>query len=416
LTYLLGGSEAVERERSRPQREAQEAQRQQVMANLLGMFGPSAGARAGMPPIAAPGQAADGQPVAAIAPAPGRRSLPSLREAAPMLVAGELLGIDGMAGLRSTLEAVQPDIDFVNGMGVDRRDPTNVGRRVGVNLSNVSGTLADLNDPNNVNRFIPDIPEGAMPLYDDRGQVVAIRNIDGVVQAIGEVTRATSDAQNASAASYAEPIAAGRARGAAPYEFINAPSPTGAPRVMAKSVAAGQVFEGQAPADAIRAEGEATRDVAIGNTQSERGRAAPERVARYEEALALIPMAITGFGADARLAGARVLAASGNRDAQNAVAATEIYQNLIGRDIGPIVKEMVGSANISNSDRELATRIAGGDTNITPQALTRIVNYELSRQTGFMAAAGRPLTAEQAQRLPRGTEFVGEDGNRYRVP
>jgi hypothetical protein len=156
--------------------------------------------------------------------------------------------------------------------------------------------------------------------------------------------------------------------------------------------------------------------VAIGNTQSERGRAAPERVARYEEALALIPMAITGFGADARLAGARVLAASGNRDAQNAVAATEIYQNLIGRDIGPIVKEMVGSANISNSDRELATRIAGGDTNITPQALTRIVNYELSRQTGFMAAAGRPLTSEQAQRLPRGTEFVGEDGYRYRVP
>jgi hypothetical protein len=39
---------------------------------------------------------------------------------------------------------------------------------VGVNLSNVNGTLADLNDPNNVNRFIPDIPEGAMPLYDDR--------------------------------------------------------------------------------------------------------------------------------------------------------------------------------------------------------------------------------------------------------
>jgi hypothetical protein len=149
---------------------------------------------------------------------------------------------------------------------------------------------------------------------------------------------------------------------------------------------------------------------------AQRSREAPERVQRYEEALALIPKAITGFGADARIAAARALAATGNPDARDAVAATEIYQNLIGRDIGPIVRDMVGSANISNSDRELATRIAGGDTNITPQALTRIVNYELSRQTGYMAASGRPLSAAQARRLPRGTEFTGEDGQRYRVP
>lgn len=427
LTYLMEGREGMERERMRPQMEAEREQKRQIMANLLEMFGGAGGAAgaggfpAGAPDVPLQGAPAaplvgGGQPGATVAPAPALRAMPSLREAAPILMAAELAGIDGMAGIRSTLEAVQPDIDFVNGMGVDRRDPTNVGRRVGVNLSNVNGTLADLNDPANANRFIPDIPEGAMPLYDDRGQIVAIRNIDGAVTALGERTRAVANANNASEASYAEPISAGRARGSAPYEFISAPSPTGAPRVMSKAAAAGQVFEGQTPADAIRAEGNARRDVATDDVSNERGRAAPERVARYEEALALIPKAITGFGADARLAGARVLAASGNQDAREAVAATEIYQNLIGRDIGPIVREMVGSANISNSDRELATRIAGGDTNITPQALTRIVNYELSRQTAFLAASGRPLTAAQARRLPRGTEFVGEDGQRYRVP
>jgi hypothetical protein len=384
------------------------------MANLLGMFGPSAGAPAGMPPIAAPGQAADGQPVAAIAPAPGRRNLPSLREAAPMLVAGELLGIDGMAGLRSTLEAVQPDIDFVNGMGVDRRDPTNVGRRVGVNLSNVSGTLADLNDPNNVNRFIPDIPEGAMPLYDDRGQVVAVRNIDGVVQAIGEVTRATSDAQNASRASYAGVEAAAAASGRAPFEVERVVGPNGETITIPRSdlLAAGGM-RGQTPADAIVEQGTARNQVAAAETNRARASAAMRVLPTLDKMEELLPDVITGFNADLELQTARATAGI-NPTARRRATATQTFQNEARQVVAGILP-MFGT-NPTEGERKYAEQMSGADVSYTPEALQEGINLARSRAAREAVAANMPVSERLARYLPRGTVFTGEDNQRYRAP
>jgi hypothetical protein len=303
-----------------------------------------------------------------------------------------------------------------DGTPYNTNDPEVLSRRFR-NVENINGFLTDTNDPNNVGRYMPDLQPGEEPLYDQNGNVVGVRNLAGAIEALGARERTSADAANASRASYAGVEAGNVAAAQAPYQVERVILPDGSTAAISRSeLLSGGGVRGQSPADAIRAEGQARQQVETGNVVAQRGRDAPERVRRYEEALALIPKAITGFNADARLATARALAATGNQDARDAVAATEIYQNLIGRDIGAIVRDMVGAANISNSDRELATRIAGGDTNITPQALTRIVNYELSRQTGYLAASGRPLSEAQARRLPRGTEFIGEDGQRYRVP
>lgn len=376
------------------------------------------------PSPAAPASPMPAAPQAMPAPAqnprgPTPQEVALIRQAAQSGDPGQLAWAQQTWGEIQMRMATPPEIDIAvapDGTTYNRLDPASINRRF-ARVENVNGFLRDVNDPNNVNQYIPDLSPGEEPVYGPNGNIVGVRNIDGSIEALGQRTRATSDAQNASRASYAG-IEAGAVAGAqSPYQVERVIGPNGEIITIPRSdLLASGGMRGQAPVEAILAEGAARRDVATGDVTAQRSREAPERVRRYEEALALIPKAITGFGADARVAAARVAAASGNQDARNAVAATEVYQNLIGRDIGAIVRDMVGSANISNSDRDLATRIAGGDTNITPQALTRIVNYELSRQTGYLAASGQPISAAQARRLPRGTEFTGEDGQRYRVP
>jgi hypothetical protein len=362
-----------------------------------------------MPAPAAPAQNPRG---------PTPQEIALIRQAAQSGDPGQLAWAQQTWGEIQMRMATPPEINVAiapDGTPYNTNDPTTLSRRFR-NVENINGFLTDTNDPENVGRYLPDLQPGEEPLYDQRGNVVGVRNIDGAIQALSARESATANARNQSEAAFAGEISGARAAGEAPFEFITVPGPNGQNIVISKSQAVGGAFAGQTPAEAIRAEGEAERDVQTGNVSADRVRQAPERIQRYEEALALIPKAITGFGSDARVTAARAAAALGNEDARDAVAATEIYQNLIGRDVGAIVREMVGSTQISTSDRELAERIAGGDTNITPQALTRIVNYELSRQTGYLAAAGRPISAAQARRLPRGTEFTGEDGQRYRVP
>ena len=363
-------------------------------------------------------------PAAPAAPAqnprgPTPQEIALIRQAAQSGDPGQLAWAQQTWGEIQMRMATPPEIDIAvapDGTTYNRLDPASINRRF-ARVESINGFLRDVNDPNNVGAYLPDLSPGEEPVYGPNGNIVGVRNIDGSIEALGQRTRATSDAQNASRASYAGIEAGAVAAAQTPYQVERVVGPNGETITIPRAdlLAAGGI-RGQAPAEAIAAVGAARRDVAAGDVTAQRYREAPERVQRYEEALALIPKAITGFGADARIATARALAATGNQDARDAVAATEVYQNLIGRDVGAIVRDMVGSANISNSDRELATRIAGGDTNITPQALTRIVNYELSRQTGYLAAAGRPISAAQARRLPRGTEFTGEDRQRYRVP
>jgi hypothetical protein len=380
---------------------------------------PQGAAVAAAPMPAAP-QAMPAPPAPAQNPrGPTPQEIALIQQAAQSGDPGQLAWAEQTWGEIQMRMATPPEINIAiapDGTPYNTNDPASLNQRFR-SVEFVNGFAVNRNDPNVVGQYFPDLQPGEEPLYDQNGNVVGVRNLMGAIQALGERVGTEANARNRSEALFAGPIAGATAQAQAPYQIERVIGPNGETIAIPRSslLAAGGV-QGQTPAAAIIAEGAATQQVQTGNVMAERVRQAPERILRYEEALALIPKAITGFAADARVATARGLAATGNQDAQEAVAATEIYQNLIGRDVGAIVREMVGSTQISTSDRELAERIAGGDTNITPQALTRIVNYELSRQIGYLAAAGRPISEAQARRLPRGTVFIGEDGQRYRAP
>lgn len=92
-------------------------------------------------------------------------------------------------------------VQVANGVAYNPLE-TRSGSRIGVNLSNVNGTLADLNDPNNANRYVPKLEDGAVPLYDKAGNVVAQQLLGGTLQAIGGRAQAQSAGQAAGQAPY----------------------------------------------------------------------------------------------------------------------------------------------------------------------------------------------------------------------
>jgi hypothetical protein len=133
-------------------------------------------------------------------------------------------------------KAPDPQVTFApDGTAINSRDVSNVGRRFG-NPANVNNTVVDLNDPNNLNRVVPAAPvNGAMPVYDNRGQVVDWTMPQGALRAIGAVAGAQEG-------------------GRAPYTPDNRTDPTGAPLYGTVADRFGGVpMRGQAPADAVRA-------------------------------------------------------------------------------------------------------------------------------------------------------------------
>lgn len=382
---VLGGqtvSEALDSERARPIEEQMRRQRLEATTGLMDMFAPSGSAGAG--------QQAGGGP-----------SLPSLRSAAPALIAAQLAGVEGVGGIRETLEAIQPELDFINGVGVDKRDPSNVGQRIGVNLTNVNGVLADLNDPENRNRFIPDVPEGAMPLYDGQGNVVAIRNIDGTVEATAERERAVNDARNASQASYAGAIAGGTAAGQAPYQIETVQGPDGRPIVTSRAnILAQGGIAGQSPAEQAAAVDLAKGDAARENARADRVRDDEGQASVLQEALDLLPDVITGFGADARLLAARARAGF-DPEAQRRVEATETFRSVMGQRVLAVARQLGSGSGITDADRKFAQDIAGGNIELNEGTIRRLLQIEqraAARRRGQAQVSREAALAELRRR------------------
>lgn len=123
----------------------------------------------------------------------GARPPPSLRELMPLLTTGALRGYKGVGDLVSILDKTGPDMDFVNGIAVDRR-AAKAGEKVGVDLSSVNGFMVDKQDPKNANRFFGEPPvKGAKPIFDQDGRHSGWQMMDGSLQAI----QATSAAETA---------------------------------------------------------------------------------------------------------------------------------------------------------------------------------------------------------------------------
>lgn len=224
---------------------AQQAEHQRALG---GLFTPKTQVSQG---VMGPGM--DGEPMGQSVPQGQRTpSLPDLRDPKVLqtIMAAAQAKVPGADVALDLLKSVQPDIDFVNGRAVDKRAVKD-GQKVGVNLSNVNGFMVDTQDEKNANRFMPKIEDGAMPLYDKDGNVVAQQLMNGTVAAIAARKGAEAGAE---------------ASARAPYDFISTPTPSGAPQVMSKSVAAGGVFTGQSPSQAKEAG--AAADARIGLPQA----------------------------------------------------------------------------------------------------------------------------------------------------
>lgn len=226
----LGGA-ILDDLQSGPRDRQMAAQRQADFQKALGQLGGSATPQ---PPVAA-GPMGAGVGVSPGAPQaqPAGRMM-GLREAAPLILQmqGARYKTDDIVSL---LDKVSPNIKISpDGQPYDERDPATMNRRF-ANRTNINGFVTDLNNPESEGKYMPKLPDGAVPLYDRQGNVVAAQLLDGTTQAIGQS---------------AEAQAAGTARGQAPYQRVTVKGPNGEDVNMSGEAARGHVFTGQSPAEA----------------------------------------------------------------------------------------------------------------------------------------------------------------------
>jgi hypothetical protein len=347
---------------------------------------------------------------------PTPQEIALIRQAAQSGDPGQLAWAQQTWGEIQMRMATPPEIDIAvapDGTTYNRLDPASINRRF-AKVENINGFLRDVNDPNNVNQYIPDLSPGEEPVYGPNGNIVGVRNIDGSIEALGQRTRATSDAQNASRASYAGVEAAAAASGRAPFEVERVVGPNGETITIPRSelLAAGGM-RGQTPAEAIVAEGTATNQVAAAETNRARASAAMRVLPTLDTMERLLPDVITGFNADLELQTARATAGI-NPTARRRATATQTFQNEARQVVAGILP-MFGT-NPTEGERRYAEQMSGADVSYTPDALQEGINLARARAAREAVAANMPVPERLARYLPRGTVFIGEDNQRYRAP
>lgn len=248
--------------------------------------------------------------------------------------------------------------------------------------------------------FIPKQIEGAQPSFGPNGSV-SMRPIEGAQNVAAGMAGAVTGAQEQAKAS---------------WDLVTVPiggRTVMLPRAVAAPLLTRQ-FGGQAdlpndfgrtraPEDAAAAQAlavaraNAQGDVEAGRTA--RRAAIPAQVDALDNMERLLPDVISGFGADARLQAARMLAATGNEDAKRKVAATETFINQ-GRILVANIIKTFGS-NPTEGERKFAERMSGADAQLNPETLKegiRLQRARIARDVGDQPAqSGGQWTPEQAR-------------------
>lgn len=94
---------------------------------------------------------------------------------------------------------------------------------------------------------------------------------------------------------------------------------------------------------------------------------------------------ITGAYADERLALQKVGALIGAAD-PSTIVNTETFRSAIAPQVSAMLKATVGTANISNSDREFAEKAAGGSISLDGKSITRLL--DIMERAGTAAVKG----------------------------
>lgn len=145
-------------------------------------------------------------------------------------------GVDTLATLRGQ-DMPNINVDSGSGRAYNQKDGSIAGQTF-ARPTVVNDVLINASDPNNIERHIPKVGEGMTYGRDATGRAVGVQVAPGYVDALSAITGAKSGAE---------------AAGSAPYDFINTPTPTGAPQVRSKATAAGGVFTGQSAPEAAQA-------------------------------------------------------------------------------------------------------------------------------------------------------------------
>lgn len=95
--------------------------------------------------------------------------------------------------------------------------------------------------------------------------------------------------------------------------------------------------------------------------------------------------AITGAGADQRLALQKVGALVGVADPSK-ITNTETFRAAIAPQVAAVLKSTVGTANISNTDREFAEKAAGGSITLDEKSITRLMDIMERASIGKLEA------------------------------
>lgn len=102
--------------------------------------------------------------------------------------------------------------------------------------------------------------------------------------------------------------------------------------------------------------------------------------------------AITGFGADEKLTFQKLGAALGVADPAS-VQNTETFRAAIAPQVASMLKSTVGSANISNSDREFAEKAAGGSIKLDGGSINRLLDIMEKAGTARLELHNQQLDA-----------------------
>ena len=414
-TYLLDRNLDREQERERQLAEEADKPRREALANLMGAFGGGQPATPGQPQAVA--MNAEGGGIVPVAPQQGGGAPPSLSDPGFInrLAAAQFAGVEGVDGIIDTLQAGQPQIAIgPDGRPYDARDRDTLDMQFR-DVQPVNDFLVDVNDLDNVNRYVHDFQPGEEPVYDQNGNVVGVRNVAGAIQALGERTRATADADNASRASYAGVIRQAEEEASAPFNFVSATDSEGRPIQIAVSQIAGSGVVGQSPEDAIRIEGAAELDVARLEEARTQRAAAEERLRTYDNIESYLPDVVAGFGADVTLQGLRIAAAAGNEDAQRRVTATQTFEREARQIVASIIRGF--GANPTEGERNYAERMSGADVQLTPQTIREGLELDRARARRQIDRANQLEQDFEAQTRGRqGGAQTGQPGIRIFNP
>ncbi|WP_152044493.1 glycoside hydrolase family 24 protein [Aureimonas psammosilenae] len=112
---------------------------------------------------------------------------------------------------------------------------------------------------------------------------------------------------------------------------------------------------------------------------------------------------IFGAGADMRLGLQKVGAYLGVTD-PSAITNTETFRAAIAPQVSAVLKSTVGSANISNTDREFAEKAAGGNITLEPASIKRLLT--IMEKASTEAVAGHMSRLDKV--YPAGGQFERE--------